>query len=184
MLVWEVSSEVQAVVEEIKTKNHFKRLQEAQIAVSFNEGKPFVKGRFNWGKTSKFSSFAKIWHPKNKRYDFHISMPSDAWHSVLNASQREAWIDLHLTRCQVEYVPITVEEDGKKKPAKDEWGRVQYTEEIKRDDEGNPKWLVVPLDLNVFQENVFRYGCWCQDLLDFKAAIHQENKKLPTGYEQ
>lgn len=181
MIVWPANNEVQSIVEKVKTTHHFKRLQEASIAISFNDSKAFVNGRFNWGKTSKFSPVAKIWHAK--KYDFQISLPSDLWHSILNADQREAWIDLHMTRCQVEYVPITVEENGKKKPVKDEWGRTQYTDEIKRDEDGEPKWKLWPLDLEVFQDNVLRYGCWCQDLLDFQNVIHQVDRSRLVVHE-
>jgi hypothetical protein len=95
----------------------------------------------------------------------------DLWHSVLKGNQREAYLDLQLSRCGVEYLPEEIEENGKKKPIKDEWGRVQYTQEVKVDDEGNPKWKVVPLDLEVFADNVRRYGLWCDDLLELKDAI-------------
>lgn len=167
MLVWHANNEVQDIVREIKEKSHCPRLEEANIATSFNDGKPFKDGQFNWGRVVKFSPEAKIWHPKDKRYDFHISIPSDSWHSILNGSQRVAWLDLLITRCQVDYVPVFTEENGKQKPVKDEWGRIQYTDEIKRDDEGVPKWKLHPLDLSVFQSNVSRHGCWLQDLLDF-----------------
>lgn len=173
MLVWQVNSEIQNILESIKSTYHHPRLEEASIAMSFNDGKSFVGGRFNWGKLSKFSSLAKLWHPENKRYDFHISFPADSWHGLLNSEQRKAWIDLHLCRCQVEYVPVTVEVNGKKKTQKDEWGRVQFTSEIKRDEEGSPKWKVIPMDLGVFQENVMRFGCWCQDLFELKSAIEK-----------
>lgn len=169
MLVWCAPAEVFDLVNTVKKKWHLPRLEEAEIAISFNDSKPFKNGRFNWGKTAKFSSLAKLWH--SKKYDFHISLCADAWLTVLKASQREALIDLHLTRCVVEYMPETIEENGKKHPVKDEWGRVQFTNEIKKDDDGIPKWKIDPLDLNVFQENVIRYGVWCQDLLDFKSAI-------------
>lgn len=180
MLVWPASSDVVGLMNSVRERYHLPRLEEANIALSFNDSKPFVGGRFNWGKTSKFSPHAKVWHPKDSRYDFQISLPSDAWHSVLDGKQREAWLDLHLSRCQVEYVPETAVENGKKVSIKDEWGRVQYTDEIRRDDEGNPRWKLDPLDLNVFQENVLRYGCWCPILLDFGSAVHEASgRKRP-----
>ena len=181
MIVWPASNEVLDIVLKVKEKYHHPRLQEANVALSFNDSKPFLNGRFNWGKTSKFAAAAKIWQAK--KYDFQISLPADSWHSILNADQREAWIDLHLTRCQVDWVPVTVEENGKKKPVKDEWGRVQLTDEMKRDADGEPKWKLWPLDLEVFQGNVLRYGCWCEDLLDFQAVIHNVDKKRTVVYD-
>lgn len=171
MLVWPANNDVLEIVEQVKQKHHLPRLAEARIAVEFCDSKPFTGGRFNWGKTSKFSASAKIWHPRDKKYDFKISICADAWLSILDGNQREALLDLHLERCQVEYEPVTVEINGKKKPQKDEWGRTEYTNVIKTDADGVPKWKVVPLDLNVLQENVIRYGCWCESLLDFKTAI-------------
>src|SRR5581483_11681680 len=98
---------------------------------------------------------------------------ADAWLSVLDSYQREALIDLHLTRCQLEYVPMIVidEETGEKKVLKDEFGRIQYSDVIKTDEDGNPKWFVAPLDILVFQENVKRFGCWLADLQELKTVI-------------
>jgi hypothetical protein len=169
MLVWECNQETKNLL--LKVKDKHKRLAEANVALSFNDGKAFTGGRFNWGKVVKFSPLAKLWHPSDATYDFHISLPADSWHSLLSGDQREAWLDLHLTRCQVEYVPVMIEVNGKKFPEKDEWGRTKYTDEIKRDEEGNPKWRVSPLDLMVFVDNVSRYGLWSQDLVDFKETI-------------
>ena len=173
MLIWQANSEVHKLVETIKIKNHLPRLQEAKVAVCFNDAKAFIGDRFNWGKVAKFSPMAKIFQPEDRRYDFCVTIASDAWVAVLDEKQREALLDLHLERCQVEYVPVMIEENGKKIPVKDEWGRIQYTDQIKMDEDGIPKWKIVPLDLNVFQQNVWRYGCWCYDLADFKTAINK-----------
>jgi hypothetical protein len=170
MLVWKAPNDVQEIVSSIKSKFHHPRLEEAKIAISFNDAKPFINERLNLGKTSKFSTLAKLWHPDGKQYDFHISLPSDVWHSVLTGVQREAWMDLHLCRCQVDYIPETVEVNGKKRPVRDDWGRVKYTTEIKRDEDGSPKWVLDPLDLMIFQENVTRFGCWFPMLMDMKSA--------------
>jgi len=89
----------------------------------------------------------------------------------LSDYQKEALVDLRVCCCQVEYEPEVQEENGKKKPVKDKWGRTVYTNVIKLDDEGNPKWKAAPLDLHVIQDNIARYGCWCQDLIDLKSTI-------------
>jgi hypothetical protein len=60
---------------------------------------------------------------------------------------------------------------ARKKVIKDEFGRVQYTTNIKTDDEGNPKWKILPLDLEIFSGNVRRYGLWYDELLELKDAI-------------
>lgn len=180
MNVWSANNEVFSLVDKIKNLHHHPRLQLATVAVEFNDGKPFIRDRFNWGKVSKFSASAKLWMPKDKRYDFLISLPGDGWNGVLNAEQREAWLDLHLACCSAEYKPMVVEENGKKKPVKDDFGRIQYSDEMRFDDMGNPKWKKLPLDLNTFQDNVQRYGCWSQDLLDFRSVLNEEDKRKET----
>lgn len=182
MQVWPANQEVFTLVDKIKNLHHIPRLQLASVAIEFTDSKAFIKDRFNWGRVSKFSASAKLWHPKDKRYDFLISLSGDGWNSVLNAGQREAWVDLHLVRCSAEYKPMVIEENGKRHPVKDDFGRIQYTEEMKFDDAGNPRWRILPLDLNVFQENAQRYGCWCQDLLDFKSALNEEDHRKEGAF--
>jgi len=167
--VWQANLDVVQLVEKVRLKNHVPRLELASVAICFSDTKPFVGGRFNWGKVSKFSPVAKLYHAKC--FDFLITICADAWVSILDESQREALIDLHLERCQVDYEPVCEEINGVKKPIKDEWGRIQVTDVIKTNDDGSPKWKVDPLDLNVFQSNVLRYGCWCEDLIEFKTAV-------------
>ena len=167
--VWPADQSVFELVEEVKTKWH-PHLKEANVAVSIKDAKAFVRNRFNWGNTSRFSPGARVHMPEDKRYDFLITLASDAW-NILTSDQKEALADLRVSCMQVEYEPEFVEENGKKKPVKDKWGRLVYTNVIKVDDNGNPKWKCVPLDLHVIQDNVGRYGCWCQDLIDLKSVI-------------
>jgi hypothetical protein len=168
-VTWIAPLNVLELLETIKEKYHHPRLQAASLSVVFNESKPFTKDRFNWGSVCKFSVFNKLF--QDLKYDFCISICSDVWHSILNAEQKEALLDLHLTRCEVEYIPETIIEGKKKIVVKDEWGRVKYTNDIKFDEDGNPKWQVAPLDLNVFSRNVERYGLWCTELNDFKSVL-------------
>ncbi len=167
--VWAGDENVFALVNKVKEQYHLPRLQAARIAVSFVDSKPFIGGRFNWGKVSKFSAAAKVWH--GDEYDFLITLSDTAFNDVLEGKQREANIDLLLNCCQVEYVPEMETKGAKPKPAKDKWGRIIFTDEIKLDEEGDVKWKVVPLDLHAYQDNVVRYGCWCEDLLDLESAI-------------
>lgn len=175
MNIWKADDGVLGLMRQVKAKHHHPRLEQASIAVLFNDAKPFVKERFNWGKTSKFGKVAKLF--QGDQYDFYITLGMDAWTDVLSQEQREAWLDLHLTRCQVDFEPETVEVNGKPKPLKDEFGRIQYTDVMKVDEDGNPKWKVVPFDLHVLTDNVLRYGPWCQDLLDFKNALENKDKR-------
>ena len=139
------------------------------IVACFDDTKPFLRNKLNLGKVTKFSSLAKLWQVQP--HDFCLSIPTDLWYSVLQGDQREAYLDLQLTRCEVEYLPEFADVNGKKVPIKDEWGRVQYSQEFKTDDDGNVKWKVVPFDLEVLVKNLRRYGLWMDSFLELKEAI-------------
>jgi hypothetical protein len=172
--------EIFDLVNDVKSKHHLPRLHSASIAVAFDDGKPFNKGRFNWGKVSKFGPGFQIWMADS--YDFELTLCDIAFNDILEtALQKEAYIDLLLNCCQVEYVPEMTKEG---KPAKDKWGRIIFTEEIKYDDDGNPRWKKVPLDIPAYQDNVARYGCWCEEFIDLKNAIKtcDEREKFVAAF--
>ena len=163
----------------IRDKHHLPRLAEAEIACCFLDSKPFSKGRFNWGKVSKFKPVDKLWHRDHKRYDFVIMLCATAWETLLSDAQKEALLDLHLSCCSVDYEPVveevTVKGVVKKKKVVDDWGNVQYSQEPKRDKEtGECKWKTFKLDLPIFSGNVQRYGVLFEELLDLKAAVNEE----------
>jgi hypothetical protein len=79
-------------------------------------------------------------------------------------------LDLHLARCEVEYIARL---DENNKPVKDEWGRVDYTNEVKLDDEGRPKWKLLPFDLLVCSRNIKRYGLWCPEIENLGQAVFE-----------
>lgn len=166
---WKASEEVLDLLQKVKQKHHSPRLDGASVAICFMEAKSFIKNKLNLGKLSKFAPTARLY--QNIKHDFCLCVPFDLWQDVLNEKQREAFLDLHLTRLTVEYVPEIVEENGKKFKVTDDWGRVQYTEEVKYDEEGNPFWKIEPLDLEVFAKNVSRYGLWQEDLVSLSEAI-------------
>jgi len=169
-MVWRAGQDVVDLADAVKQAHHLPRLDAAEIVVAFSDAKPFVKNRLNLGSVRKFSSSQKIWLAKE--CTFCITLIADVWHKILQDQNcRKAWIDLHLTRCEPVYIPETVEENGKKKVVKDDWGRVQYTTEIKLDDDGNPKWQIVGLDVGVFTQNVKRFGLWYEDLQEFGKVV-------------
>jgi hypothetical protein len=176
MTIWKATGDVLELLNKVKTSHHSDRLADASVVLCFDDSKAFVKNKINLGKVSKFSSLARLW--QNQKHDFCLVICSDLWHDVLGNDEREALVDLLLSRCEVEMIPETIEENGKKKPVKDEWGRIQYTKEIKLDDEGNPKWKVAPLDLELFAKNVRRYGLWLDDLLEMKEAIDSATNEV------
>ena len=177
---WCAGKNVMDLFEEVKAKHHTDRIGDAHIAVCFTDTKPFIKDRFNFGKVMKFSPLAKLWH-SHEKYDFLIMLCADAWHSILTEFQREAYADLQLTRCRVDYEPeYATDNKGKKHVIKDEWGRIQYSSTVKVDEEGNIKYKVVPLDIHVLTENVIRYGSWCEEILTFRDAISNSAVTLPN----
>lgn len=168
-------ADIRQMLADVKAANH-PRLDQASVALAFQDGKPFIKDRINLGKVSKFSKSNQLWQADGHKFDFFICVCTDVWYGLLNQHQRLAMIDLHLTRCQPEFEPEVVLVNGKKEKIKDELGRTKYSNTMKCDEEGQVIWKVVPLDALVFADNIKRYGLWYEDLLNLKSAIevHQE----------
>lgn len=157
-IVWKAPNNIVDLLHSVIEANHLPRLEGARFAVALTDTKPFIKNRFNWGKVMKFNDFNRLWQAQPS--DFSIIMCSDVWHDFLTDKQREAILDLQVSRCEPEYEPEVIIEGKKKKIVKDELGRIKYTNQIKTDDEGRPKWLVNPLDFETFARNTIRYGVW------------------------
>jgi hypothetical protein len=166
---WKASEEIIALLDFVKSKHHSPRLDDCRIAVCFNDSKPFANNKLNLGKLSRFSATAKLW--QREKHEFCLSIPMELWTTVLDAGQREAYLDLMLTRLDMDYLPEFIEENGKKIKIVDEFGRTQYSNVPKEDKEGNIKWKIEPLDLEVFSKNVRKYGLWQDELMTFKEAI-------------
>lgn len=182
---WPAAPDVVQLMEHVKAKHH-PLLIDATVALAFIDAKPFTKNRFNWGKAGKFSSFNQLWQAKEQKYIYQILLPADGWYQVLAGVQREAWLDLHLTRFHPEMIAAFDEgpEAGegeevaakkKGKPKKDKFGRIVYTNDVKLDEESDePIWKVDNLDLHVFASNAKRYGLWCEDLQLIGDAVGNE----------
>ena len=170
---WKAPSEVVAIVEDVKQTHP--ELKQARFAVSFDDSKPFLNNKLNLGKLTKFSPLSKLW--QGQQYDFCLTIPMDLWQSVLKEDQKAAYIDLCLSRCTVEYKVDEIEENGKKKKIKDEWGRVQYTNEIKTDDDGNPKYKIEPLSIEVYIDNISRFGLWMDSLQELSVVVKSNAKE-------
>lgn len=151
----------------IQEEYHSPRLDGAKITVAFEDSKPFLNDQLNLGKVVKFNSYNKLWQSQGP-FDFGLILCATVFTSILESDlQKEALIDLLLQRCGVHYVPELIVENGRKKPIKDEYGCVKYTNEIKRDENGNPKWKLLPLDLIAFSKNFARYGLWYDSWKEF-----------------
>ena len=175
---WKTPQDVLELINQVKDKYHSERLADASIVACFDDSKPFIRNKINLGKVAKFNHIARLW--QDYKPDFCLVICAELWQNVLKSPEREALVDLLLSRCEVELVPETFEENGKKKPVKDEWGRIQYSKEIKVDDEGIPKWKIAPLDLELFAKNVRRYGLWLDDLLEMKEAIDSATNEVKS----
>ena len=167
--VWKAPNQIIDHLEEIRNKAHLPRLQDVPVAVALSDGKAFIKNRLNLGKVQKFSDFNKIWQKDS--HDFCITLVMDVWESILNNNQRDALLDLHLTRIEPVYEPEIIIENGKKIIVKDDMGRTKMTENIKLDKDGNPKWNVLPIDLVVITRSIRRYGFWFDDLVELQKAV-------------
>jgi len=180
---WKAPDQVQSMLEGVFDKHHADRLADLKVCVSFDDTKPFVKNKMNLGKLVKVRDLDKM-HMAQK-LDYYIVVCSDLWHSVLNDHQREAYIDLHLTRLTPEMQPVTVTVNKKKKVVKDQWGRVEYTTDLKLDANGDPIWRAMPLDLYVFAANAQKYGLWLEAMEEFDAACrHKVTPAVPVTDEQ
>lgn len=167
-LIWTAPVDVVTLLNDVKQKHHF-RISNAQVALAFSDVKAFKNNRFNFGTTGRFSKLNKLW--QGIKYDFVITLSFDSWSDVLDNNQREALLDLHLTRCSVKYLPAVNVVNGKEIPIKDEHGRIQYTDQPKLSDDGDPEYIVLPLDLSVFSQNIRRYGLWLEDISEIKTSI-------------
>ena len=168
---WIAPDTVNQMLMSVFDKHHADRLANLKVSVSFDDSKPFVKNKMNLGKLVKVRDLDKL-HMRHP-LDFYIVACSDLWHSVLNDHQREAYIDLHLSRLVPEYQPVTVVVNKKKKVVKDQWGRVEYTTDLKLDANGDPIWRVNPIDLYVCAANARKYGLWLEAMEEFDAACRQ-----------
>ena len=178
---WTAPEIVNQLLEKVFDKHHGERLVNLKISVSFDDSKPFSKNKMNLGKLVKVRDLDKL--HMSVKYDYYVVVSSDLWHSALNDHQREAYIDLHLTRLSPEYQPVTVVEGKKKKVVKDQWGRVEYTTDLKLDANGDTIWRVAPIDLYVCAENARKYGLWLEAMEEFDAACRQ-GKPTVTAKEQ
>ena len=75
---------------------------------------------------------------------------------------------------------MTVVENKKKKVVKDQWGRVEYTTDLKLDANGDPIWRVMPIDLYVCAANARKYGLWLEAMEEFDAACRQGKSAVPV----
>lgn len=170
MEMWIAPSAISDLLYEVREAHPLLRDHNVQIAVILADSKPFVNDRINLGSLKRFPKLSRLF---SKQYDFCLILCAEVWQSILNDAQKRALLDLHLTRIEPEYEPEVVIENKRKKVVKDDWGRVKYTNVVKTNDDGKPKWKLNPLDLLVFTQNVTRHGLWSEDLASFSEAVEK-----------
>lgn len=179
MSMWELehNSQPYKIMNTMIQKNH-PHLQEAKIILYATDRNRLRANNVVVASASRAPAKLKA----STDADFTITIHITPW-SDLNQAQQTACLDHELMHCGVHYEPVK-EQVGKTRQGKartkivrDEYGRVQYTNEIKRDDDGAPKWRMIPHDLEEFRDIVERHGLWDQSLQEFKKAIDGETRK-------
>jgi hypothetical protein len=164
-LVWPAPTEITERLQEVKDRYH-SQLESVSIVIELSDAKPFKVNRLNLGSLRKFSTANKIWQKGD--FDFCITIVGEVWQEILQGDQRDALIDLHLTRIEPVCEPQVIVENKKRIICKDDFGRIILTEQQKLDKNGEPKWRILPIDLGVLAQNVRRYGYWFDDLIEFR----------------
>lgn len=172
LILLEKGSKEYHIIDKLIEENH-QHLQEANFIILLNE-KIKLKGDIVViAEVKKTSPSEKIIH----NYDFKIIIYDYVW-GKLDDKKKISVLDHELTHCGVKYIPLKEknEETGKTEVVKDEFGRKQYTNEIDRDDNGRPKWVILPHDLEEFRSIVKRHGMYDESIQEFAKIVNQESK--------
>ena len=169
-MIWPADNAIISLLEYVKTQAHLPRLADVRIDVSMTDGPAFTKDRINLGRVAKVPECYRM--RQKIPADFCITISGGTWGEVFKTElQRQALLDLHLTRIQPVYTNEVVIENKKKVVVKDEWGRTKHTDIVKLDKNGEPMWTIDPLDLRTITRNIRRYGLWFEDLLECSSVI-------------
>lgn len=160
------------LMNELKAKYHSPELDEANIAVVFDDAEKLKyvnpdMGLVDYGSLKQVSPKAKP-TTQNETYpdglDFIIYINALAW-SDLTPNQQRAKMDEWLASAGVKYVPERAElkakpgQEAKPGPIiKDEKGRTVYTDEIQRDDQGRPIFKTIKPDIIIYMDALRRNG--------------------------
>lgn len=169
MSIWELAEDSleYSLMNEIIARYH-QTLQEAKIILYGCDKNRIRDGQVVIAKAEKSSQKMKA----SAGSDFTITMHMMPW-GDLTLDQKKACMDHELTHCGVQFEPIKERVGTKWKVVKDEYGRKQYTNDIKRDENGIPKWKLVSHDLEEFNNIVLKHGVWDQNIKSFKEALEK-----------
>jgi len=173
MAIWELedNSELYTMLHGLIGRYH-SHLEEAKIVLYACDKNKNRANKVIIADASKASTKMKA----STNADFTITVYMTPW-SDLNMNQKKACLDHELCHCGVHYEPVKEAVGGTRggrqrfKVVRDEYGRVQYTNEIKRDENGEPKWRLLPHDLEEFRDIVARHGIWDEDIQSFKEVL-------------
>lgn len=170
MSFWLADKSVTDLLEEIRDEYH-PHLMEARIAVLFSDKRKVSGNMIILGCMKKVSGEDKVL----SNFDFKMVLSAMDW-AELGSKQKRALIDHELSHADVERVKLTEMVGGRKKPVKDEHGRVVYTQEIKYDDDtGRPKFKTKGHDFENFAHIAKRYGVEVAEVIGgyFPAEIRE-----------
>ncbi len=179
MAIWELEqdSSAHSILSELIC-NYHSHLEEAKIVIYCSDKNKVRANKIVIADASKAPAKLKA----SINADFTITLYMMPW-GDLNTSQKRACLDHELYHCGVHYEPVK-EQVGQSRQGRprmqvvrDEYGRVQYTNEIKRDVNGEPKWRLIPHDLEEFDEIVERHGRWDESIQSFSEALNRSSSQ-------
>lgn len=178
MAIWELesNSSIYTMMNELIERYH-PHLSESKIILYANEKNKLKSNHVIIASASKASSRLRA----STEADFTITIHMMPW-GDLSESQKRACLDHELSHCGVHYEPVK-EQVGtsrngrpRMKVVRDSYGRIQYTDEIKRDPEtGKPKWRLITHDLEEFRDIVDRHGVWDSSLQSFQEVLRRKD---------
>lgn len=185
MPIWELedNSPVYSTISEL-VHNYHSHLEEAKFIVYCSDKNNNKANKVVIAEASKAPARLKA----STNADFTITLYMMPW-GDLNMDQKRACLDHELYHCSVHYEPVK-EQIGQSRQGRarmqivrDEYGRIQYTDEIKRNESGEPKWRLISHDLEEFDEIVERYGRWDESIQSFSEALNRSSSETISQQE-
>lgn len=176
-MIWELEKnvEVYVLMEEL-IKKHHQHLAEAKIVLYACEKVKSKGQNIVLAEAAKASTKMKA----SMNADFTITIYTVPW-SDLTPEQKRACLDHELCHCEaarepeVEVVGRGRNGKDKTKIIKDKYGRTQFTDKIKRGEDGEAKWVLKPHNLEEFRDIVSRHGIWDEAIRNFKEVLDKKD---------
>lgn len=172
--IWQAPKEIRDLVTEVRDEHH-PHLTAASFWVLVSDRKAISDNRVIVTTSKKCTKEEKL----STGHDFKIVVLAESW-ANLPDSAREIAIDEALCRCGVQYVPQSMEVNGKKEIVKDDLGRVIYTDQVAYDNEGNPKWRINRPDAGLYYDMILRHGQYSEEAENVALTLKSKAPKQPT----